>query len=163
MGAAVAFYCQQPEFLGLSRERLRVSNRLQEKLALQLVYAIGRRHYEGGEPWSAAALARRLSMPVDVVAEVLEALERSGLVAESGLRKTTYIPGRPYEEVTLAEVLLRVRKAGEGPLLNADRAVAEPPVETLTDEIEASTLAALESRTIKEWVTGNQPLSGDRE
>ena len=153
VGATVAFYHQHPEFLGIARQEIRVSNRMQEKLGLLLLYLIGRRHYGQGEPWSAEDLAQRLAIPLDVVTSALEALERSRLVAPSNGRETVYIPAKPFEELRLAEVLQAVRTSEEGPYLNAERLSVEPTVDELGDRLAQAVAAELGEKTVKEWVT----------
>lgn len=153
IGAAVAFYYQNPEFLGISRERVRISNRLHEKLALLLVFLIGKRHYSKGEAWTAVALARRTKLPEDVVEGVLDSLESSGLIAATGRRETVYLPARPFEEVQLREVLDAIRTVEEGPYLNADRLRLEGDVDELTDRLTSAGDEVMGERTVKEWVT----------
>ncbi len=163
IGAAVAFYHQHPEFLGIAREEVRISNRVHEKLALLLVYLIGKSHYSGDSQWTALALARRVALPEDVVTGVLEALEKSGLIAASGRRETVYLPARPFEEVRLGDVLKAVRTVEEGPYLNADRVSVEPEVNELRASLAAATDSALGERTVKEWVTAELPEAAAEE
>lgn len=163
VGAAVAFYHQHPEFLGISREEVRISNRVHEKLALLLVFLIGRRHYSGDPPWTAVALARRVALPEDVVTGALEALEKSRLVAASGRRETVYLPAKPFEEVRLRDVLRSVRTVEEGPYLNADRVSVEPAVDQLSDTLASAGDGVLADRTVKEWVTADPVKDPDEQ
>lgn len=153
IGAAVAFYHQHPEFMGIDREQVRLSNRVQEKIGLLLVYIIGRAHYRADPPWTAEALAKRMTMPVDVVTNVLESLEKSGLVATSGRRESVYLPARPFEELRVGQVLRAVRTAEEGPYLNAERVAIEPAVELLSAQLATAVDGALADQTVKSWVT----------
>lgn len=152
VGATVAFYHQHPEFLGVDREELRLSNRLREKLSLLLVYLIGRRHYSGEEPWTVEDLGQRLGLPVDVVSAALERLEESRIVAASGDKESVFLPARPFDTLTLAEVLESVRASGEGPFLRSARLAAEPPVERLEGRLRGAAQEALAGRTVKDWV-----------
>ena len=153
VGAAVAFYHQHPEFLGIAREEVRLSNRVQEKLALLLIYLIGRSHYGDGAPWTAAALAKRVALPLDVVTGVLESLEKGRLVAASGRRDTVYLPARPFEEVRLVEVLDAVRTIEEGPYLNVARVSIEPTVDELDSRLAEARDGVMAETTVKSWVT----------
>ena len=155
IGAAVAFYHQHPEFLGIDREEVRLSNRVHEKIGLLLVYLIGKSHYGDGDPWTADALAQHMRVPVDVVTAVLESLERKKLIAASGRRENVYLPAKPFEEVRLRQVLRAVRTAEEGPYLNAERVAIEPAVETLTGRLDDAIEGALEDHTVKSWVTAS--------
>jgi membrane protein len=152
VGAAVAFYHQHPEFLGIDREDVRLSNRVQERIGLLIVYLVGKSHYHDEAPWTAAALARRMTMPVDVVTSVIESLEKSRMIAASGRKEVVYLPARPFEEVRVREVVQAVRTAEEGPYLNAERVGVEPAVEALSSTIERAAVEALEDRSVKSWV-----------
>ena len=153
VGAAVAFYHQHPEFLGIAREDVRLSNRVREKLALLVIYLIGRCHYKGGAPWSAQALAKRVALPTDVVTEVLEALEKARLIAASGRRDTIYLPAQPFEEVRLREVLNAVRTVEEGPYLNVRRVSIEPAVDDVEERLAEAHADVLGDTTVKEWIS----------
>ena len=153
VGAAVAFYHQHPEFLGIDREQVRLSNRVHEKIGLLLVYLIGRAHYGDDPPWTAEALAKKMTMPVDVVTNVLEALEKTGMVAASGRRESVYLPAKPFEELRIGQVLRAVRTAEEGPYLNAERVAIEPAIEVLSEQIATAVDGALADQTVKSWVT----------
>ncbi len=157
IGAAVAFYHQHPEFLGIAREEIRISNRVHEKLALLLVFLIGRSHYQGGPAWTAVALAKQVALPLDVVLGVLESLEKSRLIAASGRREIVYLPAKPFEEVSLREILRAVRTVEEGPYLNVARVSVEPAVNQLGERLDSAIEEALAGRTVKEWVTADLP------
>ena len=64
VGSTVAFYTQHPEYLGLLDKDLHVSARMRERIGLQAMVEIGRRHYFANPPFSAAALAERLRVPL---------------------------------------------------------------------------------------------------
>ncbi len=160
IGASVAFYHQHPEFLGIAREEIRLSDRVHEKLALLIVFLIGRHHYSGSPPWTAVALARRVELPEDVVTVALEALEKSGLIAATGRRETVYLPAKPFEEVRLRDVLRAVRTAGEGPYLNIERVSVEPEVDSLSESLLAASDGVLTDRTVKSWVTADRSDAG---
>jgi membrane protein len=156
IGAAVAFYHQHPEFLGIDREQVRLSNRVQEKIGLLLVYLIGRSHYRDDPPWTAEDLARHMTMPVDVVTSVLESLEKSGMIAASGRRESVYLPAKPFEELRIGQVLRAVRTAEEGTYLNAERVAIEPAVEVLSEQLATAVDGALADQTVKSWVTAGE-------
>lgn len=139
-GASIAFYHQNPEYMGIDRQSLKVSPRLRARVALTALYLAARRHLDGGPAWTAEAFSRRLQLPLDAILEVLELLEARGLMASSTSRETAgYLPARALESIKLSDVLEAIRTGDEVPMLAADRVPAEGPV----DEIEARIDAAI--------------------
>lgn len=167
-GSSIAFYHQHPEYLGLGRGVLRLSNRVKEKLALLTVLIIGRDHYRSGAGWTLDALAYRMSMPNDAVATVVKALEVRRILARSDDAPPRYLPGRPFETVEIAEVLDAVRAADEARNADYHRMPAEPGVERIMAGVERATDEALAGRTLKDLALGERdmpasaPASGDK-
>jgi membrane protein len=153
-GSSIAFYHQHPEYLGLGRGALRLSNRVKEKLALLTVLIIGRDHYRSGAGWTLDALAYRLSMPNDAVATVVKALEARRILVRSDDAPPAYLPGRPFETVEIAEVLDAVRAADEARNADYHRMPAEPGIERIMAGIERATDEALSDRTLKDLALG---------
>lgn len=109
VGAQVAFYVQNPELVrhGLGHEG--VGGRTQERLALHVMYLIGRRYYEDKSPWSREDLARCLQLPTDMILDVLVRLRESGLVMLVSGHIRRYVPARDMGTITLRDILNAVR------------------------------------------------------
>jgi membrane protein len=163
-GSSIAFYHQHPEYLGLTRRELKLSNRVKEKLALLVVYLIGREHYRAGKGWSLDAIAQRVAMPNDAVAAVVDALEAQRILARSDSVPPHYLPGRPFETVQIAEVLDAVRAADEQSNAAYHRIPAEPGVERVMGGVERAMDAVLEGRTARDLALGERemPPPGDQ-
>jgi membrane protein len=161
-GSSIAFYHQHPEYLGLSRRELKLSNRVKEKLALMVVYLIGREHYRAGKGWSLDAIAQRVAMPNDAVASVVNALEGRRILARSDSLPPRYLPGRPFESVEIAEILDAVRAADERSNAAYHRIPPEPGVERIMGGVERAMDAALAGRTARDLALGERemPLPG---
>ncbi|MGD8935334.1 MAG: YihY/virulence factor BrkB family protein, partial [Thiogranum sp.] len=67
LGAQVAFYAQYPQYLTREPVRLRLSNRLRERLALQIMFMVADHHLRKLKPWTAEALVHRLGLPMQPV------------------------------------------------------------------------------------------------
>ncbi len=160
-GSSIAFYHQHPEYLGLGRGVLRLSNRVKEKLALLIVLIIGRDHYRSGVGWTLDALAYRMSMPNDAVARVLQSLEARRILARSDDVPPRYLPGRPFETVEIAEILDAVRAADEARNADYHRLPAEPGVERIMSGVERAADAALAGRTAKDLALGLRDAPDD--
>jgi len=159
IGASIAFYHQQPEYLGLDRGDVRLSARMRERLALQIMFLVAQRHYEElAAAWSIDELAHRLRLPVDAVGRVLDALESDGLLAVSGDHDDRYLPAKALETLELTEVLAAVRTGEETALLNAERLPSEPSVDALGQRIEAAVAGVLGTFTLRDLVQGRVPV-----
>src|SRR5580692_4757413 len=79
-GAQLSFYVQNPSYLRLGLQVLRLSSVELEELALKLMYLVGRAHVSGGERWTVNRLATELGLPGIAVAQMTSTLERDGLL-----------------------------------------------------------------------------------
>jgi membrane protein len=150
LGASIAFYHQRPERLTAERQELRLSSRLKEKLALLVMFVIGRDHYGDRPTWTMEGLATRLGVPMDAISLVIETLERHGMLTRTDGDPPGYVPPRALETIHVKEVLDAVRSAEEGPFLTPDRLPAELPVDELLSHIDQAVRDALEDRTLKQ-------------
>jgi len=75
LGASIAFYIQNPEYLVLEQGEPRLSNRMRERVALMLMYLIGSTYRDGGTAWTFSDLTQRLGVPTYALQMVLEALD----------------------------------------------------------------------------------------
>lgn len=150
IGASIAFYHQHPAYLAAKREELRLSCRVQEKLALSVMLLIGREYYSRRPTWTLDRLAQRLNVPRDAVWGIVNALERRRLLAETGDDPPTYLPIAALETVSIKEVLDAVRSAGEEGHVMSERLVDHEPVEEVLRRIDQGIADALEGLTVKD-------------
>ncbi|MEJ2509376.1 MAG: YihY/virulence factor BrkB family protein, partial [Gammaproteobacteria bacterium] len=71
IGASIAFYHQHPEYLSVRRREMRLSARMQERLALLIMYLVARNYYQGRTAWTIRGLTQRLRIPMDLLEDVL--------------------------------------------------------------------------------------------
>lgn len=109
IGASIAFYVQQPEYLTIRARELRLSNRLRERLALLLAGHIARHHLEGAPPWSGERLSSALGVPRTNVVQLLQMLEASGLLLRVAHERDAYVPARDPDRLPVHELLNAVR------------------------------------------------------
>jgi membrane protein len=113
IGASIAHYHQHPERIAREpREAAALlSIRRKERLGLLIVRCVGADYYAGNKPWTAEALARALQQPPPAVESLLAAYVRAGLMARTQDSPPGYLPARPIETVSLAEIVQTVRAA----------------------------------------------------
>lgn len=126
-GAQLSFYVQNPTYLRLGLQQLRLSSVELEQLALKLMYFVGRTHVAGGRRWSVNRLASELGLPGIAVAQMATTLERAGLliVTDNG----ELVPARDIGRIGVYDILeiARVQGSGHAP----PRSLQIPPVDRL--------------------------------
>lgn len=148
-GAQLAFYVQHPEHLRSGRGTVRLTPSLGERLALTIMYLVGRGHLSGEHRWSLNALAEYLDLPSTALAPVVAALERQGLLLAT--ETETFVPGRDLDGISLADVLNAVRTDSEHPRLPKLKGIAAAEsVARVADEALRSSVAG---KTVKDLVT----------
>src|SRR5579862_6164476 len=98
-GAQLSFYVQNPAYLRLGLQHLRLSAGELEELALRLMYLVGRAHLVGGTRWTANRLASELGLPAIAVAHMAALLERAGLLIVSD--DDQLVPGRDMGRIAV--------------------------------------------------------------
>jgi membrane protein len=111
-GAQLSFYVQNPAYLRLGLQQLRLSAVELEELALKLMYFVGRAHLAGGPRWSVNRLATELGLPGIAVAQMAAMLERAGLLIVTD--DDELIPGRDMGHIRLHEILELARSERSG-------------------------------------------------
>lgn len=164
VGASIAFYHQHPGYIVLEHETLQLSPRMREKLALLVMYWVGRRFYAGEPGWSEQALAERLQLPLDALQPVLNALRGARLLRETAEEPPVLLPGCPLDTTEVGAVLAAVRAGGEGRVLTYDRLPDERGVDDALHRLEAARSQSLQGLTLKQLAleggTATKPQQG---
>lgn len=109
VGATIAFYRQHPEYLAGRQLTGAMSVADREGLALATVCVIGQRYYHGAPAPTAEDVANVLEVPANAVELVLDPLESRGLVAATSLTPPGYLPGCPWEQASVHDLLEALR------------------------------------------------------
>jgi membrane protein len=131
-GAQLSFYVQNPTYLRLGLQPLRLSAIELEQLALKLMYLVGRSHVGGGRRWTVNRLANELGLPGVAVAQMASALERAGLLVVSELDEL--LPSRDIGRITVYDILDIARRQASG--IVSPRHLPIPPVDRLLAQLE---------------------------
>ncbi len=149
LGAQIAFYYQNPEFLRTGRSRIELTGLLREKLALSSMYLIAGAYHEGKSKWTTNKLASHFGIPSNALATVTSCLERVGLLVATEDEKL--MPGRALDTIHLVDILQAVR--GSADEMPARSTVAT--IDQLSAEIDASVRGCLGKRTLRDIIDGN--------
>jgi membrane protein len=131
-GAQLSFYVQNPAYLRLGLQQLRLSSVELEELALRLMYLVGHTHVVGGRRWTVSRLADELGLPGIAVAQMVGALERAGLLIVT--ERDELLPARDVGHIGVYEILDVARHQSSGHL--APRELPLVPVDRLLAGIE---------------------------
>lgn len=159
VGAQVAYYVQYPQRMALKRQRLTLSNRLREQLALQLMHMIARNHYHSKPPWTLEAMAQYLQLPMEPVHRVLRYLEQAGFLVQVQAEQPAYLPAVDIGQTRIADIIGAIQHAGEEPPLMADHIPSSSPVEALCARLQKAREDALGDDSVKSMIIAEEQLS----
>src|SRR5882762_10193411 len=131
-GAQLSFYVQNPTYLRLGLQQLRLSSVELEQLALKLMYFVGRMHLTGGKRWTVNQLARELGLPGIAVAKMATALEAAGLVIVTD--EDELLCAKDIGRITVYEIFDIARNQRSGHF--APRSLPIPAVDSLTASLD---------------------------
>src|SRR6185437_5379135 len=111
-GAQLSFYIQNPVYLRLGLQELRLSCTEVEQLAVRIMYHVGRAHL-GGEPyWRAERLATELGVPGIAIARLVKALQAAKLIVVT--ENDALFPARDIRQIKVSEIIDVARDQGSG-------------------------------------------------
>ena len=147
-GAQLSFYVQNPAYLRLGLQPLRLSGVELEELALKLMYFVGRAHVTGGRRWTVNRIAAELGLPGVAVAHMAATFERAGLlIVTDGYE---LIPGRDLGHIRVHEILDLARSERSGHV--APRVFEMPPVDRVLAGLEEARRRSCGELTLRELV-----------
>jgi membrane protein len=144
-GAQLSFYVQNPAYLRLGLQQLRLSSVELESLALKLMYFVGRSHVAGGPRWTVNRLADELGLPGIAVAQSVTALERAGLVIVTD--NDELVPGRDLSRISVHDILDIARGQRSGH--TAPRNHPIPAVDNVLASVEEARRGRLSDLTLR--------------
>lgn len=110
IGAQIAFYVQKPAFLRIGRREPQLSNSVRERLALNVMYFVGRAFRNPGRNATLADISGALRIPTLALAPIVNKLESGGLLVTT--EQEYLLPGRDIARISLHDVLDVVRAGG---------------------------------------------------
>ncbi|MCU0977434.1 MAG: YihY/virulence factor BrkB family protein, partial [Steroidobacteraceae bacterium] len=107
VGAQLSFYVQNPRYLRAGQKQIRVTSRLRERLALSVMFLVGRSFLDGRTRWTVQSLAERLEVPSSALASVTDSLETAGLLVAT--EDERLVPGKAIDRIGVHAILNAVR------------------------------------------------------
>ena len=157
VGAQIAFYVQNPELVRHGLRHNEVGGRTLERVAIHIMYLVGRSYHEGRTPWSREQLARRLHLPTEIILDVLDRLRQRGLLLMVSGRIRRYIPAVDMGNIRVRDIVQSVRQnsvnAGDSDRHMKVIPQAEDVIQKLDQAIETS----LGSMTLRDLIEMGEP------
>jgi membrane protein len=157
-GAQLSFYLQNPTYLRLGLQELRLSCVELEQLALKMMYFVGRTHLTGGRRWTVNQLASELGLPGIAVAKMATALEAAGLVIVTD--DDELLCAKDIGRITVYEILEIARNQRSGHF--APRSMPIPAVDRLIASLDEMRRNRCDDLTLRDLVEETpRPVSVD--
>ncbi|MFT5664380.1 MAG: membrane protein, partial [Gammaproteobacteria bacterium] len=151
IGATIAYYHQHPERLKWRQISTRLSAKMREQLALQVMRNIALCYDQQSDMLPTIDnLANYQQVPVETLTRMLGALEQDGLVRQSNDEVAQYLPSRSLSQIKLLDVLRSARDAEDEKQtmqLHSDEAVAQ-----LLKRIEIDIETRLGQQTLEDFI-----------
>ena len=156
LGAQVAYAHQHFRFYEGERELLTNNPAGREKLALEMMFLIGRNFFHGLDPLSVTALASQLYLPAGLVRDFMETFRQCRLVLPVA-DEETFVLARDPERISIKEILDCVRNSGvKKPAVRTDEEVA---IEELLRKVDDSVAQTLEGKSLQSLIVEHSPPS----
>jgi membrane protein len=111
IGSQIAFYFQNPAYLRIGRREPRLSNSMRERLALNIMYLVGKEFRDPALGLNLQSLSRMLRIPSITLAPIAAGLESSGMLVSN--ENETLLPAREMSRISLNDIVAVVRVEGE--------------------------------------------------
>ena len=161
LGAQVAYAHQHVQFYRGEREVLAHSPAGREKLALHLMFLVGRNFYQGIAPMSVTELAGEVQLPAGLVKEFMEMFQQARLVSPLA-NEETFVLWRDPETISIKEILDCVRNSGKKVKGQSNRTKPEIEIEEMLLDIDQSITEALEGKTLQSLILKLVPSQSRR-
>ena len=153
IGSQIAFYYQNPAYLRIGRREPRLSNSMRERLALNIMLAVGRAFRAPDTAIDLHLLSEKLRIPSITIEPILRSLEQNGLLRAT--EDEELVPGREMSRVRLIDILAVVRSEGETGSYQDPR--WSKAVDHLGEAIDTAVDESLAGKTLSELLDETYP------
>lgn len=151
LGSQVAYAFQHLHLYQEDREELARSPAGRERLALHMMFLVGRNFYHGLDPMSVSELANQLGLPAGLVYDFMEMFHRARLVLPLA-DEETFVLGRDPETIAIKEILDCVRNAGKVQKSQVKQTKEEQGIAEILMEADQSVAEALEGKNLQSLI-----------
>jgi len=159
IGAQLAFYHQRPAFLRIGRQEPRLSNAMRERLALNVMFLVGKAFRNPDESITSQQVSAKLHIPSIALAPITEALESAGLLTST--EKEELLPGQEMSRIAMTDILDVVRVRGETGSYR--KPSWSGSIDALGDKLDAAVAGVVGDHTLADYLDDTeQSRAGNR-
>ena len=150
IGSSIAYYHQHPEHCHLGSRIVRLSNRLREIIALNIMMLIGK-YYQLRQPaWTIDALSQHMRVSSEVCVFLVDRLVKAEMLVKTSSSPTAYLPICDPYSLSLNEIIHSIRKFDESDAYAFDKVNIEPETKATHSNIEQAITDTLKQRSLGE-------------
>ena len=143
---------QNPQYLRRGNVTVHIAGADAERLALNVMFLVGKSYQKGARGWTLTRLAQNFDMPGITLGSVVHALEHAGLIVAT--EDDCLLPGRDMHAITLADILQAMRRrSGAGFHITAR---TEPAIDELAAGVERAMLERTAGKTLADLVSEHE-------
>jgi len=154
IGASIAFYVQNPDYVSSARGDSTVSINMLERLAMLIMLKIAHNFYHNKGAINCKQIAITLNTPSNIIERLLNAMEAQMLIKQTNDKVPAYLPAKPLEHMSVKQVLDAVRYANEDYQLSSKVLPDDPQINDIFLQHDQALQDKLGQTTIKGLVIG---------
>ncbi len=144
IGSQIAFYFQNPAYLRIGRREPRLSNAMRERVALNIMFLVGREFRNPVLGVNLSSLSRTMRIPSITLAPIAAGLETAGMLTTN--EQEELLPAREMSRITLVNILDVVRHEGETGSHRDPK--WDDPIEALGQSLDGAVASTLAEQTL---------------
>jgi len=156
IGAQLSYCHQNINFLNITKNAFKLSNRLKEKLTLSIMQLISYNFYNSKENLTLENLTDKIGLNRDDIFESLNNLVDNKLLTETNHEPTSYLPAKDLEKITVKDVIKSVRSNSVNEQFIETNYFTEPVVNDLMNIIDNSIDTAVKEINFKDLVSKSE-------
>jgi len=156
IGAQLSYCHQNINFLNITKNAFKLSNRLKEKLTLSIMQLISYNFYNSKENLTLENLTDKIGLNRDDIFESLNNLVDNKLLTETNHEPTSYLTAKDLEKITVKDVIKSVRSNSVNEQFIETNYFTEPVVNDLMNIIDNSIDTAVKEINFKDLVSKSE-------
>lgn len=149
IGASIAFYRQYPELVATGLQEVHFNPAQTSRYALSILARVGRRFYASEPGYTLEVLAPEYRLPSHALSPCLRLLVDTGLLVTTDETERVYMPGVPFDTMTVDEVLSRVNRFQPSATYQPPKLV-EAEIDAIDSALSESQARSLGGLTLKQ-------------
>ena len=149
IGCNIAFYHQNPAQQNLDAEKISLSSRSKECIALNIMVLIGKHYYSHKPAWTTEALAMHMNIGIGTCAIIIDQLLDKNILIETAQSPHTFLPAYDLETLSLHDIISSIRSSGESKLPFLESLHVEPSIKKVQQDIDEAIELSLKQKSLR--------------